>query len=76
MASKQFGDSKILAWMAFVVGSLGIGIGGISAIIDLNGTANKGPIVIGALILIVLIAGFFVFTMKSISERHKPSDAR
>jgi amino acid transporter len=74
MVAKQFGESKGWTWTLFVVASVGIGIGGIMAIIDLNGTANKTPIIVGAVVLALLIIGFFLLTVKAISEHSKASD--
>lgn len=74
MAAKQFGESKGWTWTLFVLASAGIGIGGIMAIIDLNGTANKTPIIVGAVVLALLILGFFLLTVKAISEHSKAPD--
>jgi hypothetical protein len=68
-ARQQFGDSKGWTWTIFFVSSCAIGIGGISAIIDLNGTANKTPIIVGAIVLGLLVIGFFLLTVKAVSER-------
>jgi hypothetical protein len=71
MAGKKFGESKGWTWTIFVLLSFNLSFFVISGIIDLNGTANWTPIIIGVLVVALFLVGFFLFTVKSISDASK-----
>jgi hypothetical protein len=75
MAVRKLGESKGWTWTTFVMSSCLIGYFGVKLIIDFNGTANKTPIIVGSVIIALLIVGFFLLTLRRVSERSKAKDA-
>ena len=67
--AKQFGESKGWTWTLFVLSSCGIGLAGMATIIDLNGTANNVPIIVGAVIIGLFVLGFLALTLHSVRVR-------
>jgi CHASE2 domain-containing sensor protein len=72
--AKQFGESKGWTWALFVLSSCAIGLAGMATIIDLNGTANNMPIIVGAVIIGLFVLGYFALTLHSIRVRSAERD--
>ena len=72
--AKQFGESKGWTWTLFVLSSCGIGLAGMATIIDLNGTANKMPIIVGVVIIGLFVLSYFALTLHSVRVRSNERD--
>jgi uncharacterized membrane protein len=65
------GESRGWIWTKFVLSSCLFGYFGIKSIVDLNGTADKTPMIVGGIVIALLIVGALILTLRTVLRRGK-----